>query len=102
MKTINELLQLLLIEMEKKENYSPPGLCIAVMWIPVSLSVKELEILHKYIKKHAKPNIFQKRYYCRKGMFYKDKDSAYYWPPFAKEPRIKWLKKHIKLTAPKS
>lgn len=94
MKSIHELL-ILLLEEFTKYNREYAGLCIAAMLLS-DLRSEEEALLLRYISKYASPNIFESRYYCTDGV------NGYYWPKYEQAPRIEWLEKHIKLTAPKS
>lgn len=86
---------LLLIETFTNRKYN--GLCITVdhLYNIEKISNNDRLVLKDLIKL-AKPNIFEKRYYCTNGMFKAhSKNCAYFWTPGIKEPRIKWLNKQL-------
>ena len=89
MRTIKELLEILLNNQEPFNN----GLCSWVFYLYHidKINFEEHNILRKYIENN-KPSIFSS-FDCFKEQF---STSGYYWAPKHIEPRIKWIKKHIK------
>lgn len=104
MRSTKEILELILTEFINRSLYSYGkyrGLCFTLkkLFENGMLSGEEYDIGIKYIRKNAKPHFYQKRYYCEEGMAnYEviDQDLAFFWKPYLQEPRIEWLKKHIK------
>lgn len=89
MKTIKELLQIML----DNPNYFRSGLC---RWAeslcyrhPFLITDLECRLLKEYIKSN-RPN------WLSSIDAFKRRDSVFYWKPDNIEPRIKWIKKHIK------
>ena len=83
---IHRLLRLILSAIS---NTTRRCLCSYVLWLHFDgiISFKEHETLLKYIEDN-KPTLGKLRSIW----------SLYYWPVYNKKPRIRWLKKHIKLT----
>lgn len=86
MRSINELLILLLKEVKEDNDFA--GLCGKIWTMYMSNIIKgdEWGLLLQYITNH-KPFV---------ANFRKD---SYYWKQYKIKPRIKWLNKHIKLTS---
>ena len=87
-RSINELLQLLLNNINLFES----GLCylISDLYIKDIITISECAKLEYYVNIN-KPINFNTLLHCMK-------DGYFYWKRGSKEPRIKWLKKHIKKT----
>jgi len=93
-RTIKELLQLLLRNIENGTfRY---GLCQTasdLCYHDDVITFEELQVLHNYIDTH-RPSWFSSWDALKQHIT----AESYYWTTDLKEPRIKWLKKHIKRT----
>ena len=93
MRNIKELLEVLLSFYSKEEITW--GLCKATsdIWSKKIISLYEYKLLEEYIDKHP-------TFLYRVGDNFKYLSNftpfPYYWETGEEEPRIKWLKKHIK------
>ncbi len=87
MRTIKELLQVML----DNQPYTA-GLCHWISRLAQLdiITTEEFWELSYYIRLN-RPS----RYSSLKA--YKNRHKSYYWPQYDLEPRIKWIKKHIKL-----
>lgn len=86
---------LILLLIETLIKYHFTGMCGAAshLYHSEKIDVDEYAYL-KWLIKTAKPNIFEKRYYCKDGVFRAYSiDCAYFWTSGDIEPRIKWLTK---------
>ena len=93
-RTIKELLQVLHDHVEKY-GLTKAGLCSTVtflFWGAKCVTVDELWDLRFYI------NGNRPKWYSSTNAFIA-RDSAFYWPEGKVAPRLKWLKKHIKLNS---
>ena len=83
-KTTKELLQLLLNNIHYLEKFGG-GLCfvMSILYKNRNISYDEYLTLKTYLIMNRPKNL----HFLLKG--------AYYWTPGKKNPRIKWLKKHI-------
>lgn len=87
---ISKLLKLLKQEFNTYSHHA--GLCSAVAGM--HLNRKEYELLHNYLKKNRPltKNVLV-------GIILRlNQDGVYWWARYKKEPRNKWLDKHIKKT----
>ncbi len=90
--------RLLVLLKEEFEHGDHPGLCSAVNELyddfpgVTSINSKERDILQEYIHDNAPWN---KNTWWDKLLF--NDLTGYFWQQWYKEPRIKWLDKHIKL-----
>lgn len=89
MKTLKELIPLLIKEVETGKR---SGLCAAAYRTATTQSEN---LLLRNLIDRARPKWYQRRYYCGGGV-YKGGLIAFYWTPYAVEPRVKWLKKQLK------
>lgn len=95
MRSINELLKVVLASSSYFKNSYGRGLC---QWVDSlylhdnAITNEERNSLLTYIRKN-RPS----KYSSLSAYMYAEHD--YYWKPSARRHRIKWLKKHIKLTA---
>lgn len=87
MRSTKELLQLML----DNRSCFTGGLCawVTVMWCSNIITIGEQQLLMDYIRRN-RPN------WLSSTNAFKRRNSSYYWEPNVIEPRIKWLKKHIK------
>lgn len=86
MKTINELLNLLKIELLKEEIENCPGLCVIAKRMTLEeITFEEYTLLITYLLKNVKTK--RKRRGC-----------MVWWKFGLRAPRMRWLNKHIKLT----
>ena len=92
-RSINELLKLLLDNINMLNESNCEGLCMLVIRLCSfkTISYIEQNILLKYIRNNKPINFITLRHFMM-GDYY------FYWKVNSKEPRIKWLKKHIKKT----
>ena len=90
-RSLKELISLL-IDKISLGNYR--GLCEALTHMQ-GLTYNEFDQLSCLIDR-AKPTMYQLRYYCEYGV-YKQGAAGYYWPKFAVKPRVKWLRKQLRL-----
>jgi len=90
MRSIKELLQLMLYNTHQFED----GLCMWVLNMKILqyISLEEWDSLSEYIKENRPSKYSSFNAWIRS-------DNQYYWTPGNIEPRIKWLKKHIKLNS---
>lgn len=88
MRSIKELLEVML----SNQHHFSRGLCswIEKLYFNSLISLQEKNLLHEYVFKH-KPIKY------RIHTFLGGKD-GYFWKKEEKEPRIKWIQKHIKKT----
>lgn len=98
MRSIKELLILLLSEIENKKEIR--GLCTSIKYL--GLDIDDRIRLKKYIQEYLMINFKNEfRYFddCKEGKKIDkyEKISGYVFPIGEKEPRIKWLKEHIEL-----
>lgn len=88
---------LILLLIETITKYRFTGMCSAASHLYHSGKIDVNGYVYlKWLIKTAKPNIFERRYYCKDGVFRPYSiDFAYFWTPGIKEPRIKWLNKQL-------
>ena len=98
MRTLKELIPLLIKEIKEGENLGLCGANYDLFWYKESLD-EDFDLLQELIKK-AKPHWWQPRYYCYQGVFYcrfiNKIYSPFYWQRGRIKPRVKWLKKQLK------
>jgi hypothetical protein len=89
MRTLSQLLVLLYITISKDLDFQC-GLCYNVtkLFQRDLITYQEWHLLYRYIQDNR-----PKWYQC--GYDKNQKDSYYFWPKNSKEPRLKWLFKHI-------
>ena len=97
MRTLKELIPLLIKKIEKGENF---GLCDANSELAHNRKITgdEFDLLRELIEK-AKPHWWQLRYYCYQGVFHCRLNTIYspfYWQREKISPRVKWLNKQLK------
>ena len=90
MRTIKELLELML---ENQQSFKT-GLCYFALdlYYEDIITPSEYRILQNYIDSN-KPTFFESPFYSF-GIF-----GCYYWKKGNVNPRLKWIKKHIKLNS---
>ena len=90
MKTIKELLELML----ENQQYFKKGLCVWVekMYLEDIFTPFEYRKLQNYIDSN-KPTFFESPFYSFGGF------GSYYWKKGNIKPRLKWIKKYIKLNS---
>jgi hypothetical protein len=109
MKTIKELLELTLTELEKNlgmcEFNRYAGICDVIKEIRPKVSKDDYSTLHHYIREELTGKVNLKfRYFinCVDGQEISGNQSqpgGFVWKQYDAEPRIKWLKEQIKLNS---
>lgn len=98
MRSINELLKVMLsrpdLFVSKTNGRGAHGLCnwVTELLYDGIITVDESWVLREYIRNN-RPS----KYSSLAAFVYSGND--FYWPSGVLKPRVKWLKKHIKLTA---
>ncbi len=97
-RSINELLQLVLDNIDMLNRPWCGGLCIIghQLFLTKIISYNEEIILYNYIHNNKPINI---RTILGK-LTYGNFNIYHFWKRYSKQPRINWLKKHIKKTDP--
>ena len=93
-----QLLHIILLYLDERKNLKFQGLCGLVSTILYSgfITINEYTLLIRYIKDKAKPS--KTRLILNAiAAFPHVPSKEYYWPRGAKSPRVRWIKKQIKL-----
>jgi hypothetical protein len=88
MRNIHELLKILEHSMVTYFSAYNDGICLVIpkLWIEGLINEYEKNLLLEYVRGNKPTNLFRSKY------------SLYYWKPGRFTPRMRWIKKHIKLT----